>query len=110
MLIGLAAPLDEGMRIPVSLFFERAGMIEATFDRKRRREGAATEIAAASQASAARTPALKSDAVGPFFTHICGTRVMANVARFPRGSAGRWRSWCSWKTPTRSRSRPRRCG
>lgn len=84
MLIGLAAPLDEGMRIPVSLFFERAGMIEATFEvGSVGAKGPRPEIAAASQASAARTPALKSDTDEPFFTHICGTRVMANVTVSP---------------------------
>lgn len=84
MLIGLAAPLNEGMRIPVSLFFERAGMIEATFEvGSVGAKGPPPAIAAASQASAAPTPALKSDADEPFFIHLCGTRVMANVTVSP---------------------------
>ncbi|WP_084030450.1 copper chaperone PCu(A)C [Bradyrhizobium paxllaeri] len=84
MFVGLIAPLEEGQRVPVSLNFERAGKIDASFEvgsvgaKGPRLQVASTEPAAP---AASRAPAAATDE--PFFTHICGTRVMANVTVSP---------------------------
>jgi copper(I)-binding protein len=87
MFIGLREPLKEGMQLPVSLFFERAGTVEAVLDvegvgAKGPRVNMA-EVMASTQASVfpAAVPTNNSDE--PFFTHICGARVMANVTVSP---------------------------
>jgi periplasmic copper chaperone A len=84
MFIGLTAPFEEGQRVPVSLNFERAGRIEASFDvgsvgDKGPRQQIASTAPVAAQAS---SPPLAA-AGEPFFTHICGTRVMADITVSP---------------------------
>jgi copper(I)-binding protein len=81
MFIGLRAPIEEGMRLPVSLVFEHAGTIETTFDVESIGAKGPQSKAAADKAVA--TPAAASRPEEPFFTHICGTRVMANVTVSP---------------------------
>ena len=86
MLIGLHAPLQEGDRIAVSLAFEKAGVIDVAFDVEAigaRGPRLRVADAAAQTASAAPAAATPSPAPG-FFTHICGTKVMANVTVSPR--------------------------
>ena len=118
MFIGLTAPFEEGQRIPVSLNFERSGKIDVTFEVGP--VGATSprlQIASPPRAAAAtKTPSIDE----PFFTHICGTRVMADVTITPgrrgpgppafrprarvrtlrRGPAGRPGVPHSWKTWT----------
>lgn len=81
MFIGLTAPFEEGQRIPVSLNFERSGKIDVTFEVGP--VGATSprlQIASPPRAAAAtKTPSIDE----PFFTHICGTRVMADVTITP---------------------------
>ncbi|MCG2631614.1 copper chaperone PCu(A)C [Bradyrhizobium sp. WYCCWR 13023] len=88
MFVGLTAPLEEGQRIPVSLNFQRAGTIEATFDvGSVGAKGPRLQIASTEAASPAAPPALKANATSvtnePFFTHLCGTRVMADITVTP---------------------------
>ena len=85
MFVGLNAPFEEGQRVPVSLNFERAGKIDTTFEvgsvgaKGPRLQIASTEPAA--PASSASAPVASAE--DPFFTHICGPRVMANVTISP---------------------------
>ena len=84
MFIGLTAPFEEDQRIPVSLNFERAGMIETIFEiGSVGAKGPRLQIASTEPAVAAATPARAAAADEPFFTHICGTRVMANITVSP---------------------------
>ncbi|MDN5000495.1 hypothetical protein ACFQZO_06325 [Bradyrhizobium sp. GCM10027634] len=91
MFIGLTAPFEEGQRIPVSLNFQRSGTIEATFEvGSISAKGPRLQIAATEAAQPALPPAPKTNAAAapqsanePFFTHICGTRVMADVTVTP---------------------------
>jgi copper(I)-binding protein len=78
MFLDLLAPFSEGDRVPVSLDFEKAGKIDVTLDvgsigAKGPQLGGRSEgaVHAAPRASE------------PFFTHICATRVMANVTVSP---------------------------
>ena len=81
MFIGLRQPLQEGMRLPVSLVFEHAGTIETTFGVES--VGAkGPRLNAADQGVTLRSSPGNSSGE-PFFTHICGTRVMANVTVTP---------------------------
>jgi copper(I)-binding protein len=87
MFIGLTAPFEEGQRIPVSLTFQRAGKIETTFDvgsvgaKGPRLQIASTEpTPPVAPPKAANTSASANE---PFFTHLCGTRVMADVTVTP---------------------------
>jgi periplasmic copper chaperone A len=82
MFIGLRVPLEEGMLLPVSLVFEHAGTIETTFGVEGiGAKGPRLNIAAGSTSP---TPtAVNSASEEPFFTHICGTRLMANVTVSP---------------------------
>ena len=88
MFIGLREPLREGMRLPVSLVFERAGTVETllgveSLGAKGPRLNIA-ELAVTTAASTSPPPmAVNSASEEPFFTHICGTRVMANVTVSP---------------------------
>ncbi|WP_298885878.1 copper chaperone PCu(A)C [uncultured Bradyrhizobium sp.] len=88
MFIGLTAPFEEGQRIPVSLNFQRSGTVEATFDvgsvgaKGPRLQIASTE--AVPPAAPSPQKANVSAPTGePFFTHLCGTRVMADVTITP---------------------------
>jgi periplasmic copper chaperone A len=84
MFIGLTAPFEEGQRVPVSLNFERAGKIEASFEvGSVGAKGPRLQIASTEPAAAAASPRLVATADEPFFTHICGTRVMANITVSP---------------------------
>jgi hypothetical protein len=88
MFIGLAAPFEEGQRIPVSLNFQRSGTIEAIFDvgsvgaKGPRLQIASTE-ATPPAAPPSKTANVAATTDEPFFTHICGTRVMADVTVTP---------------------------
>jgi periplasmic copper chaperone A len=84
MFIGLTAPFEEGQRVPVSLNFERAGKIETSFEvGSVGAKGPGLQIASTEPAMAAAAPARATAADEPFFTHICGTRVMANITVSP---------------------------
>jgi hypothetical protein len=82
MLIGLSAPLGEGEHVRAALMFERAGKIDVTFDvgsvgaRGPQMIVASTEAVAPASVAPAASP-------GDFFTHLCGTRVMADVTVSP---------------------------
>ncbi len=83
MFIGLAAPFSEGQHIDAALMFETAGKIDVSFEvggvgaKGPRLIVASTEPASPAPATAA------ASAGEDFFTHICGTRVMANVVVSP---------------------------
>lgn len=85
MFVGLAAPFEEGQRIPVALSFERAGSIDTIFEvgsvgaKGPRLQIASTETTPVAPAAVAKAAA----SAEPFFTHICGTRVMADVTVTP---------------------------
>lgn len=93
MFIGLAAPFEEGQRIPVTLNFQRSGKIETTFEvgpvgAKGPRLQVASQESAPVAVARSSKPAMPAGE--PFFTHLCGTRVMADVTITPgrRGSVG----------------------
>jgi copper(I)-binding protein len=81
MFIGLGAPLSEGEHIRVALMFEKAGMIDVTFDVGSIGAKGPRMIIASTEAV---VPAPSAPPPGDFFTHLCGTRVMANVTVSPR--------------------------
>lgn len=84
MFIGLTAPFEEDQRIPVSLNFERAGKIETIFEiGSVGAKGPRLQIASTEPAVTATAPARLAATDEPFFTHICGTRVMANITVSP---------------------------
>lgn len=84
MFVGLNAPFEEGQRIPVSLNFERAGKIDASFEvGSVGAKGPRLQIASTEPAAPAASPGPVASTGEPFFTHICGTRVMANVTISP---------------------------
>jgi periplasmic copper chaperone A len=84
MFVGLTAPFEEGQRIPVSLNFERAGKIDVDFDvGSIGAKGPRLQIASTELAVAHAAPAKATSTDEPFFTHICGTRVMADVTITP---------------------------
>jgi copper(I)-binding protein len=84
MFIGLTAPFEEDQRIPVSLNFERAGKIETIFEiGSVGAKGPRLQMASTEPAVTATAPARPSATDEPFFTHICGTRVMANITVSP---------------------------
>jgi periplasmic copper chaperone A len=84
MFIGLTAPFEEGQRVPVSLNFERAGRIEASFDVGSVGDKGPRQQIASTAPVAAQAPSPPLAAAGePFFTHICGTRVMADITVSP---------------------------
>src|SRR5215470_2236358 len=82
MFIGINAPFSEGEHIAAALMFEKAGKIDVTFDvgsigaRGPQMIGAAAAVAAS-------TTSFRTPAPADFFTHICGTQVMANVIVSP---------------------------
>src|SRR3569832_1686676 len=81
MFIGLVAPFEEGQRVPVALNLKHAGTIESIFEvgsvgaKGPRLQIASTEIVAVEPPRGAVS--------NSFFTHICGSRVMANVTVTP---------------------------
>jgi copper(I)-binding protein len=84
MFVGLIAPFEEGQHVPVSLNFERAGRIEAGFEvGSIGAKGPRLQIASTESAAAAAPPVRAAVTDEPFFTHICGTRVMANITISP---------------------------
>jgi periplasmic copper chaperone A len=84
MFVGLNAPFEEGQRVLVSLNFERAGKIDTYFEvGSVGAKGPRLQIASTEPAAPAASPAPATSAAEPFFTHICGTRVMANVTVTP---------------------------
>jgi copper(I)-binding protein len=84
MFVGLNAPFEEGQRVAVSLNFERAGKIDTHFDvGSIGAKGPRLQIASTEPAAPAASPAPAKSTAEPFFTHICGTRVMANVTVTP---------------------------
>jgi copper(I)-binding protein len=84
MFIGLIAPFEEDQRIPVLLNFERAGKIETIFEiGSVGAKGPRLQIASTEPAVTATAPARPPATDEPFFTHICGTRVMANITVSP---------------------------
>jgi copper(I)-binding protein len=88
MFVGLNPPFEEGQRVAVSLNFERAGKIDTHFEvgsvgaKGPRLQIVSTEPAAPAASPAPAKPTAQSTEE-PFFTHICGTRVMANVTVTP---------------------------
>jgi copper(I)-binding protein len=84
MFIGLIAPFEEDQRIPVLLNFERVGKIETIFEiGSVGAKGPRLQIASTEPAVTATAPARPPATDEPFFTHICGTRVMANITVSP---------------------------
>src|ERR1700758_3939566 len=80
MFIGINAPFSDGEHIAAALMFEKAGKIDVTFDVGSVGARGPQMIVAAATAVA---PATSSSAPEDFFTHICGTQVMANVTVSP---------------------------
>lgn len=86
MFVGLAAPFEEGQRIPVTLIFQHSGKIETSFDvGSIGAKGPLLQIASTEVAPVPFQPPAKISAPTdePFFTHICGTRMMADVTITP---------------------------
>ena len=87
MFVGLTAPFEEGQRIPVSLIFERSGKIDVDFDvGSVGAKGPRLQIASTASSAAPAAPAKATAPDEPFFTHLCGTRVMADVTVAPARS------------------------
>jgi hypothetical protein len=82
MFIGLGAPLSEGEHVRAALMFEKAGKIDVTFDVGSIGAKGPRMIIASTEAVAPAPPA-PQPSPGDFFTHLCGTRVMANVTVSP---------------------------
>jgi hypothetical protein len=90
MFVGLTAPFEEGQRIPIALNFQRSGRVETSFEvgsvgaKGPRLQIASTEPPAPAPPLPEKTNASpSSSAEEPFFTHICGMRVMADVTVTP---------------------------
>ena len=85
MFIGLTAPLSEGQHIDAALMFEKAGKIDVSFDVGGvGAKGPRMIVASAEPALPVPVPVPAATAAAEdFFTHICGTRVMANVVVSP---------------------------
>jgi periplasmic copper chaperone A len=81
MFVGLNAPFGEGEHIAVTLAFEKAGKVDATFDVGSVGAKGPRLLMASTDAAPAMPAAAPND---DFFTHLCGTSVMANVTQ-PRG-------------------------
>ena len=82
MFIGINAPFSDGEHIAAALMFEKAGKIDVTFDvgsvGARGPQMIVAAAAAVAPENSSSAPALED-----FFTHICGTQVMANVTVSP---------------------------
>ncbi|WP_342712316.1 copper chaperone PCu(A)C [Bradyrhizobium sp. B124] len=84
MFVGLTTPFEEGQRIPVSLNFERAGKVEVAFEVVSvGAKGPRLQIVSGDPAPLTVLAASAVPRGEPFFTHICGTRVMADVTVTP---------------------------
>ena len=84
MFVGLTAPFEEGQRIPVALRFERAGRIDVDFEvGPVGTKGPKLQIASTVPPAIAAPAVKAAPADEPFFTHICGTQVMADVTITP---------------------------
>lgn len=85
MFVGLTAPFEEDQRIQVSLYFAHSGKIDTIFEvgsvgaKGPRLQIASNEAPPVAPAA----PAKAAPVDDPFFTHICGTRVMADVTVTP---------------------------
>ncbi len=96
MFVGLVAPLEESQRIPVSLNFARSGKIDTTFEvGSVGAKGPRLQIASnEAPHPAPAAPAKAASVDGPFFTHICGTRVRIAAdkwrVRMTAASSGKW--------------------
>jgi copper(I)-binding protein len=82
MFIGLGAPYSEGEHVAAALMFEKAGKIDLTFHVGSIGARGPQLIVASTEAAVPATSALQPPP-GDFLTHICGTRVMANVTVSP---------------------------
>ncbi|TYO62980.1 copper chaperone PCu(A)C [Bradyrhizobium hipponense] len=85
MFVGLTGPFEEGQRIPVSLNFARSGRIDTIFEvGSIGAKGPRLQIASIEPPPVAAASPVKAAPVDEsFFTHICGTRVMADVTITP---------------------------
>jgi len=83
MFIGLAAPLSEGQHVDAALMFEKAGKIDVSFDVGGVGAKGPRMIVASTEAMLPPPAPIAAPAAEDFFTHICGTRVMANVVVSP---------------------------
>jgi periplasmic copper chaperone A len=83
MFVGLNSPFREGDHVAAALMFEKAGKIDVSFDVGG--IGAkGPRLIIASAEPVAPVAATIQPSSNDFFTHICGTRVMANVTVSPR--------------------------
>lgn len=80
MFVGLKEPLRENQQVPATLIFEKAGRIEFSFDVGSVGAKGPRLLMATTDAAAAPAPSAGGD---NFFTHLCGTEVMANVTVSP---------------------------
>ena len=85
MFVELTAPLRQGEQVPVTLKFEHAGEIKASFEVQG--VGAQAPAAAGMSATAQPAPQAAADADQNFFTHLHAEKAMANVTVSP-GRAG----------------------
>jgi hypothetical protein len=82
MFTGVDAPFSEGQKVAAVLTFEKAGTIEVSFDVGIvGAKGPQLIIASTEPVVAAASPPASSP--DGFFTHLCGTRAMANVTVSP---------------------------
>jgi copper(I)-binding protein len=82
MFTGISAPFSEGQKIAAALTFEKAGTIEVSFDvGSIGAKGPQLLIASSAPVVAAAAPSAVP--AEDFFTHLCGTRAMANVTVSP---------------------------
>jgi periplasmic copper chaperone A len=82
MFIGLTSPFNEGGHVSAALMFEKAGKIDVTFEVGSIGAKGPRMIVASTEPIASASSAPQPSA-NDFFTHICGTRVMANVTVSP---------------------------
>jgi copper(I)-binding protein len=80
MFIAISAPFRKDDRVPATLNFEKAGRIDTVFDVQGIGANGPSFIMASAETAAPLPPSSSDDT---FFTHICGTRVMANVTVSP---------------------------
>jgi hypothetical protein len=79
MFTGISAPFSEGQKVAAALTFEKAGTIEVSFDvGSVGAKGPQLIVASTAPVVAAAAPSGDD-----FFTHLCGTRAMANVTVSP---------------------------